>query len=540
MDTWQSNLIITKNKIIMADDLSIGFETGAIKKRPPKLKPTDRTLSVAVDNYSPQLPVMDGAGMMDSINLIPPPANISPTMNLPSGIFYVGAPDTDLGHSPITAIQFDDGVPISTHQRKLFRRSDTLDIHSLYQMRKTHSFHANETSPTAEDHLAVQRQQAAAAGNVIYSPEFGLAEIVAQRQAVSPIPGGSNNRRNCRMHRSLYDPHKKAMARKEKVIDPITRRSLGDDIHADEPVKRRSPKFSDPDQTELFVTPTSGRSIIDIDDQPINESEFSQYPHQHLTTSSSKKHLHQHSSHSLEKQYSFKRGGRFTHSFYLSPSQLDEQQPRTHHRSVREQSSSKKSYSSSMKMKPYRESLTAAKKSKSFVMDTHPELERSPHQRRDSRIFTTGSDDIKRSPRISSNLLLPTEGGNRSFEKRKSSSLDNGDLDYDAILRSYRQARRQSSIMTVGSPKKGTASGLSGKKKGSLDNDEDEDNSEANRKHKKIVCIIMTVFLGILFASVLAVIITLTHTTVEKVSSNKTSVVYTFARPIHYNRNGNS
>ncbi|CAD7078158.1 unnamed protein product [Hermetia illucens] len=476
------------------------------RKKPPKLKAIDRSISIAIDNYTPA-PTMI---VDDSLILEEPPPPI-PTQLLakPPDIYFVSSGRT----SPLSATNTISTTSTATyddcphHIRKSnFRRSDTINVHSPsnFQMRKTHSFHANEPNP--EEFLLSSRRTSSVRGSYLF-PQVVVKEGELRTTVDrSPDP----NRRSCRMHRSFNEP-KRPISKTEITIEGIKYPSLNDDS-LQEVEASMQPLAAPMASLEPEVIRSRSNSHSKIEEDTIFEIGNGS------ANSGSRKHHHKHSSHSLEgpqqPHTGFKRGGKHTHSLYLSPNSFEELQI---HRSLQ---GAKKSHSASVRVRPYRESLSATKKSKSFMIDTYPEFELSPH-RRDSRILV--SDDIKRSPRPSTTRLMDEHRS--SFDRKSSHGYDVNDLDFEQVLRPFRQSRRKSSV--AGSVKK--------LKKKSLSDDTDEDD-ESDRKRKRIVCIIMTVFLCLVCASVFVVVITLTHSSVAQ-GKNQTKKIYTFSRdsPIHYN-----
>lgn len=518
----------------MEPDLRAIIEAQILKKKPPKLKSVDRTLSLAVDNYSPG---NTGIIMLDEDMLptmVPPPLSVPASDSKKPSIFYVGGPGSGNIAGNYPEYHTHHGHHSGATRKPNIRRSDTLDVYTaeMFEMRKTNSFNSNETMMD-DMQQSSRRTNSMRSTNAGYPQEFDVNVI--EEKPVSPIPtqqtGESNNRRNCRMHKSLYDPHRRHdHSRKEQTAEVLKCHSVGDDDevlnggNVSGAKRKHSPKFNSAGaslENEVFHSRSNSRSKIDVDGSAGSPTDAIE------ATTISKKVAgttqHKHSSHSLDKSHSFRRIARATQSFYLNPNSYDEL--RLQRAGMQQGATGKKLHSASMRTKPFRETLTEAKKSKSFVADPYGEYDLSPHRRESKMFVSTDGTDIKKSPRLTSNLH--TDGARASYELTKGPDFDPTGLDYDAIMRAYRQNRRKSSVTSTGKKKK----------KNSIEDDAELD-SEATRKRKKIVYLIITVFLSLVFFSVFIVIFTLTHSTVSTVQ-NQTKKTYTFTRdremPLHYN-----
>lgn len=557
----------------MDPEIRATIEAQLLKKKPPKLKTGDRTMSLAIDNYSPgsaQSAVLAiDPTLLTSDNVIVSPVNIqksSPPIASAStiqelkktNIFYMENSSSSLNNYT------DYPHPHSHHlpRKPSIRRSDTLDVYGtgLFEMRKTHSFNSNEA--TVEDILMARRTNSmrhTTASN--YPHEFDVVDDDAPLPPPAPpiVTTDSTTRRNCRMHKSFHE--RRHEPKREQIIETVKCHSLGDDGSDDNlnGAKRKlSPKFNSANsslENEVFHSHSRSNSRNKIETEPssIDAIEIATASTPALQTKI-KSASHKHSSHSLDKpHHNFRRIARATQSFYLNPNQFEELRlQRAMHGTSSTAATGKRMHSASMRTKPFRETLGETKKSKSFITDPFAEYDhKSPH-RRDSKLFSGDPSvaDVKKSPRLSSNLMLP-DTMRTSYDSRKSSNFDGNDLDYDVIMRAYRQNRRKSSILSGTGGKKTKSSS----KKKSIDDggvgpgDVDEDaDAESTRKRKKIVCIIITVFLSLVFASIFVVVFTLTHSTVTQVQ-DQTRRVYTFApgpvgsrdSPLHhYNANTNN
>lgn len=543
------------------------IEAHILKRKPPKLKNVDRTISLALDNYVPGTSgiVMDPSLMMDEDMLptmVPPPLSVPVQDAKKSTIFYMGGggggaphPEYHSHHVP----HVTHGGHTSTASRKQnMRRSDTLDVYTadIYEMRKTNSFNANDGA-SIEDAINASRRTSSmrSTGTAGYTHDFDTIET----KPVSPmmahageVPHGAQpTRRNCRMHKSLYDPHRARHehTKKEQSIDGMKCHSVGDDDDGIIGGARRklSPKFNSAgaslDNEVFHMRSGSSRSTVEVETAGSTGDiiELSAMPKKAsmqaaVIAAASGVPLqsqHKHSSHSLDKAHSFRRIARATQSFYLNPNSYDELRLQRGGVTVGPAlPGGKKAHSASMRTKPFRETLSDAKKSKSFVADPFGDYELSPH-RRDSKMFVTNDvSEIKKSPRLGASdgiaAMAAIALARASYEQRKGSDYDPSGLDYDAIMRAYRQNRRKSSVASAGKKTKSKKSSID------ADADIDGDDSESSRKRRKIVCIIITVFFSIVFASVFVVVFTLTNSPVSPVL-NHTKKVQTYSRdtPLH-------
>lgn len=600
----------------------------SFKKKAPKLKTGDRTLSLAVDNYLPgpshqlqhQHPThqshlhqhvghiasgiaIDPNLLIDNNLIIPPPLHqphavlSSPIQEFrKSNIFYLDGSNHSLNtnqyQTDFTHPQHPQHPHPHTHQmsrKPNIRRSDTLDVYGAYEMRKANSFNSNDmqTVGNTGDEMPMSRRtnsmrhnpQSTSAGPTSIATVGGanfpyeLDDFGALPAPAPPIltetggSGGGNSRRNCRMHKSFHDRSRQHEIKLEKIVDATTIKchSLGDDV-ADENVvggaagasivsgggvsagkRRLSPKFNSAESSldnEVFHSRSGSRTKMESTSvETMDAIETATSP----TTLAAKKAIaavaHKHpSSQSLDKppHHSFRRIARATQSFYLNPAQADEIRiQRAMHGSqsvsaaMVAATAAKRMHSASMRAKSFRDAVNEAKKSKSFVNDPFgvaavsaaaaAEYELSPRRRE-------SFSDIKKSPRLS------------------------GNDDYD--VHAYRQNRRKSSLLSNGGTGGGGIGGIgsgSTKKKGSAKKksmdgtemgidgvDTEGVDTESTRKRKRIVCILVSLFLSLVFAGVFVVVFTFTYSSMTQVSEH-TKRVYTFApgpgnrdMPIHH------
>jgi hypothetical protein len=205
----------------------------------------------------------------------------------------------------------------------------------------------------------------------------------------------------------------------------------------------------------------------------------------------------------------------------------------------------KKSYSLKYKngagaSKESRGEMFRSRKSKSFISDADQPLDvpfgLSPSLS-PAGLSASGSIKKHHSPLISP---LPQTRGNRLLEDIKRRSGDGADLlpqnpnnfpiefgtlDFNTIYKQYR-AQQKPNRRHKNRRKKSSGSVEA---KG-----DDEFDSDSILKRKRIVCVVMTVFLGLMLFAVLAVIVTLTHASVSQVNQTKSYTFSRDSRPIHY------
>lgn len=475
--------------------------------KPPKLKTADRTISVQIENYSPAKPTITTP---DTILIRKELSEKLLSAPDASQIFFMDETASPGEH---------DGCPYHS-RRNSFRRSDTLDVasSSAYHLRKAKSFHVNDDE---NDIVIISKQRENVRNSFLFPQELVVTEQPQLQLSPQLQKSPSGDRRNCRMHRSFYDASRRVAIQK-KVIQ-ATHSFGNDDIHPAENRRRDSKKTTSATtsiENELYRSRSNSRNRKD-------DETFVDF----VNRQNSKKHSHKNSSHSLDQNYSFKRGARHAHSFYINSEPMDELQvPRSSFATH----DNRKQFSASLKCRQ-KENLSTTKKSKSFITDVHHQpfdtILTPSSFRRESKVYSA-EELLKKN----SKLILDAESPRSPYDQRKTSiHFETDDMDYDAILRSYRQNRRKSSIVSSSKTK-------SSKKKSITDDDgndgDDDKEAQSNRKRKKIVCIIMTVFFSLVIASVFVVIITLTHSS----SASNQRKSYTFSResPIHHYNGKNS
>uniref|UniRef100_A0A182RRQ5 Uncharacterized protein n=1 Tax=Anopheles funestus TaxID=62324 RepID=A0A182RRQ5_ANOFN len=553
------------------------------KKRPPKLKSADRTVSVRIDNYSPGSGGAGGGGssggggvgggggsregsgsatggsspiMLDNSLIL----HHSPVERLSPIPMQKHSPDPKIffrSEASPTSLKVEDPWSIA---RKQFRRSDTLHVYSpsMHQLRKATSFHSRSNSGGSNPDEIVAApiiRHSSVRHTHIYPREYLVKQdsgggvssgggededeelTVAAAAAAAAAnyrqhsPNVNANRRNCHMHRSFNDQQKRNAAFLRR--DSVKFHSLGEDIPAEvvDRSPRESKKFSSANaslENEIYRSRSNSRT----DKKGESFSEF-------VSRQNSKKYNQKNSTTSLDQALPYvggSGGGSFRRSLIqhsnahlLSPNPpfLDDFKPQKS--PIFDQ---KKSYSLRYKngRQDARENFKA-KKSKSFIVDLEPpppaiiSATGSPY-RKDSMAFTPEEADkiYKASRKLSSNLMLDDIGRTEISPI----PMDIMDINYGVIMKTYQMNRQKS----LGASRKGRRKFADKKLAGSSF----DDDTESSKKRKRIVCIVMTVFLVLALFSVLAVLVTLTHTSSGgSSSSTQTKTQYTFARdtPIH-------
>ncbi|XP_012157601.1 uncharacterized protein LOC110117506 [Ceratitis capitata] len=537
----------------------------------------------------------------------------------------------------------------ATHplKKNMFRRSDTIDVHpaSTFQMKKTHSFHAQQDSAATMDQMLLSataasqgssasssRRTSSVRGNFLM-PGHPSGAGGSKDLSRSPSP----SRRGCRSHRSFNDPGRRPSIKPESVVDSQIRHpSLNDELM--ESLEGRAVASLFPQQTlslenELFVESrsrsNSGTKMEDIGMEVAAAKRAAAVllarktsgsfedgsgaaliahggTHPPSTSSSSLKkrgehpHTRQHSSQSLELDgrpstsaaaaaaaaaahghsphalqlhsaaaaataaYHFKRGAQHGRSLYLSPNNLEELQ--VHQRpsvlaaaaafqGTNASASTKQAkalHSASMRLRTYRETLSATKKSKSFIGDspypptavTGNEFELTSPHRRNSRPLSSAVggtvEDIKRSPRPIA--LTPTsaaaatafmEEKRPSFERKPSLTYELSDAAFEQVLRPFHHkvAGRKASMSGGGTHKAAL-------KKKSLSDETDED-EEAHRKRKRFTCAVITILLCLVCTCGVVLLLTLPPSSTSPTSQHHglSKKIHTPSRetPVHYN-----
>uniref|UniRef100_A0A182PML0 Uncharacterized protein n=1 Tax=Anopheles epiroticus TaxID=199890 RepID=A0A182PML0_9DIPT len=563
------------------------------KKRPPKLKSADRTVSMRIDNYSPGSGGAGGPGggggggggsgaggggssgggggsreggtpaggsspiMLDNSLIV----HHSPVERLSPISMQKHSPDPKVffrSEASPTSLKVEDPWSIA---RKQFRRSDTLHVYSpsMHQLRKATSFHSRSNSGGSNPDEIVAApiiRHSSVRHTHIYPREYlvkqdsgggvssgggedddeELREAAAAAAAAAAnyrahSPNVSANRRNCHMHRSFNDQQKRNAAFLRR--DSVKFHSLGEDIPAE--VVDRSPreakKFSSANAS-LENEIYRSRSNSRTDKKGESFSEF-------VSRQNSKKYNQKNSTTSLDQALPYvggSGGGSFRRSLIqhsnahlLSPNPPFLDDFKPQKSPIFDQ---KKSYSLRYKngRQDARENFKA-KKSKSFIVDLEPPPP--------AIISATGSPYRK-----DSMAFTPEEADKIYKASRKLSSnlmLDDigrteiSPIPMDimdinyGVIMKTYQMNRQKSL---GASRKGRRKFADKKLAGSSF----DDDTESSKKRKRIVCIVMTVFLALALFSVLAVLVTLTHTSSGgSSSSTQTKTQYTFARdtPIH-------
>lgn len=567
--------------------------TSGHRKRPPKLKSGDRTVSIIVDNYTPLT-----SAALSAKNVGPLVINMDETPTISSRRSTPNVND-DVENTIICDNDYTHQSNIGMRKSSSFRRGETIDMMdlpsstistSLQHLRKTPSNHSPGDDETIK--IVPLSRYYSVRHHIHPTTPSNFKSFVHQayqqkRQQVVTHDNSSSSinssRRNCSMHRSFHEPQKRQQFsnKRETAIKSSSfssddqspplkllyqqqkhssmqfstkgSTSMESELYRSRSNSRSNSQALDEQQKSKFLDvwkpslmpspqleksrrspsprPTSSNSL----DQVINNQQKSSSTSRTTSGSSSKILRHQHTIAALN-----------LNPQYLAPIPLlalDKS-----YENVYKVKSPvfdiKKSYSLKYKNEPSNRKgkenrdLFKARKSKSFITDNEaldipfslsPKMNLSP-------VPITGSINNLCSPIISPlpqnrNKIILAE-----FKRRSGDGADDllpsdeipvefGGLDFNTIYKSYRAQQKATR----------KAKKRRRKSSSSLKNEEEFD-SDSIRKRKKIVCIVMSVFLALMVLAVLAVIVTLTHASVAQVH-NQTRHVYTFSRdsrPIHY------
>jgi hypothetical protein len=567
------------------------------RRRPPKLKSVDRTVSMIVDNYTPLTSAALSAKHAGPlvINMDQPLSRRS-SPNINEEIFK--AQNQSSNSMEMTNSMDNEYPPPVLRKSSSFRRGETIDMMdlpsttstSLQHLRKNPSFHAaamtvRDTAkivPLMSRHYSVRHRPATAVYPTTTFQPVHHQNPHQQQQDANAASRNSATRRNCNMHRSFHnDPSQKRAVHSQR--DNAKSNSFSSDEQ--QPPLMYQPQHSSMQQfqqqqqqhssieSELYRSRSNSRSnsqgfdeqlqYLDVWkpspmpspsshvrkssnsprptssnslDQVLSQGSVSPRP---LNTGTTSKMLrHQHTVAALNPQFLapiplLALDKSFDNVYQVKSPVFD----------------IKKSYSLKYKNGPGRSKenreLFKSRKSKSFITDTDPldvPFGMSPSLS-PGGLSASGSIKKHHSPMISP---LPQQRGSMLLEDRKRRSGDGADLlpqnpqnfpiefgtlDFNTIYKSYRAQQKSSTASNRRHKHRRKKSSSSIGQKG-----DDDFESESITKRKRIVCIVMTVFLGLVLFAVLAVIVTLTHASVAQVQ-NQTRHVYTFARdsrPIHY------
>lgn len=381
------------------------------KKRPPKLKGADRTISITIDNYKPPAPIIiDGNEVIieEGNRMLPPhpgsaPINYEYTVigegssalsapNSKANIYYLDRSNS--GNSPMDYEEQNHSQLLmpqqyaSSSRRNSFRRSDTLDVcgPALMQLRKTRSFHSNEPllMPPTEDLLLVRRTSNAS------NRSSQLLMPVSAAPLATPERSPMSDRRNCATHRSFNDIVKqrlvarKIAAKCHSFSDSVyqmgeseaddSQMEADNELFAGEVVIERD-RSLDLDGGEVIIRSRSNsRNRLQLPLSSMDDEIIIDYsPRLQMRSASVKKSHNSLADHQQPQQqqahHHFKRGVRQAQSFYLSPHSYDEL--RVTRSSPRSQNAdNRKVYSSSVKYKE--EKKQPMPHGRSFIADMLP------------------------------------------------------------------------------------------------------------------------------------------------------------------------
>lgn len=481
-----------------------------MKKRPPKLKSLDRSMSVRIDNYSPMVASTSSNLIVENPSLllptspellIPPPAPMSRSSS--PKIFYLNEKNSIQNFDDFTNAAV---VAAANSRRNSFRRSDTLDASSMMQLRKTTSFHASAgggvSGPGLDDIIPI-RQNSMRNPYLYQQRSFqhldntmdsgfgssgdrgGMGDRMSGMGAASLSTSGllatglitsaglgindaAANRRNCHMHRSFKEPPK---SRQFMRRDAIKCHSLNDEISENMggAVKKDTKKFNSANaslENDLYRSRSNSRNYK-------KEESYSDFINRQNSKKYTTPYKQQGSHHSLDQQvqqqvqqqaqaqqqYGVRRGllQPSLHLLAPSPMFLGQQKSFEEIRIKSPVLDPKKSYS--LRYKQGREARAEqfrAKKSKSFIVDYDLDGASGGIEVKDEGLlFSDLDDDINRiykTGNISSPNLKKLSPNNLLVDEITRSDLsplhlmDVVNPDYDMMFKSYRLNRQKSSL----------------------------------------------------------------------------------------------
>lgn len=566
---------------------------GHQRRRPPKLKSVDRTVSMVVDNYTPltsaALSARNAGPLVINMDQpLPPSRRSSPNIN--EEIFKSHSHSSNSMENASLERMDNDYPPQVLRKSSSFRRGETIDMMdlpsttstSLQHLRKNTSFHTSAGEETVKivpltRHYSVRHRPT----SVYPTSSFQPVHHPHQPQADAGT-SSKNTRRNCSMHRSFHDPSQKRVAQNKR--DSAKSNSFSSDeqqqptatshlmyqqqhpsmqfqqqqmqhssieselyrsrsnsrsnsqgfedqvqyLDVWKPSPMPSPSASHMRKSTNSPRPTSSNSL----DQVLSQGSVSPRPLTNTGTTA-KMLRHQHTVAALNPQFLapiplLALDKSFDNVYQVKSPVFD----------------MKKSYSLKYKNGPgaskENRELFKSRKSKSFITDTDPldvPFGMSPNLS-PAGLSASGSIKKHHSPMISplpqnrnkmllDNIKRRSGDGSDLLPQNPNFPIEFGQLDFNTIYKSYRAQQKSTSTSNRRHKRR---------KKSSSSKDDDDFESESITKRKKVVCIVMTVFLCLVLFAVLAVIVTLTHASVSQVQ-NQTRHVYTFARdsrPIHY------
>jgi hypothetical protein len=593
---------------------SSGAATGSGRRRPPKLKSMDRTVSMIVDNYTPltsaALSARNAGPLVINMDEPPPSSRrSSPNINN-DDIFRVH--NNQISNSmENTNYNSNEDYPPPPVMRKSssFRRGETIDMMdlpsivstSLQHLRKAPSFNSSAVPDddtiqivplsrhySVRHHTTVPSTFKSSVQSVLHHSQ----QQKLQQQLQNASSSSSSARRNCSMHRSFHEPQRRQSHSKREIAVksnsfssdeqipsvqqqhmmfqqqqqhssmpfplPQKKHSIEGDLYRSRSNSRsnsqgldETPMFLDVWKPSPMPSPQPGHSRKSPSPRPSSSNSLDQVLNQgsvnpramQNTGTTAKMLRHQHTVAALNPQFLapiplLALDKSFDNVFQVKSPVFD----------------MKKSYSlkykngpsgSNSNSKDNRE-LFKSRKSKSFITDTDPldiPFALSPSLS-PAALSASGSIKKHHSPMISPlpqnrNKLLLDEIKRRSGDGAdllppdpSSFPIDFGTLDFNTIYKSYRAQQKTSTDRRQKSRRKKSSS--------SIEKKADDDDTESIAKRKRITCIVMTVFLGLVLFAVLAVIVTLTHASVVQVN-NQTIPSYTFIRnkdyrpgPVHH------
>lgn len=585
--------------------------SGHQRRRPPKLKSVDRTVSMVVDNYTPltsaALSARNAGPLVINMDQ-PPTSSRRSSPNINEEIFKSHSQSSNSMDSTACIPNSIDNEypPPVLRKSSSFRRGETIDLMdlpsttstSLQHLRKNSSFHTSAGDETVKivpltRHYSVRHRPTTVYPTSSFQPVHHSHQQQQQQQQDTSSSRNSASRRNCSMHRSFHEPSQKRVAQSKRDAvksnsfssdeqqPPVSSHLMYQQQHPSLQFQQHQSQMKHSSiESELYRSRSNSRSnsqgfdeqlqYLDVwkpspmpspsashmrkaantgSPRPTSSNSLDQVlsqgsvsPRPLTNTGTTAKMLrHQHTVAALNPQFLapiplLALDKSFDNVYQVKSPVFD----------------MKKSYSLKYKNGPgaskENRELFKSRKSKSFISDSDP-LEVPPFgmspNLSPAALSASGSIKKHHSPMISP---LPQSRSKMMMDDMKRRSGDGADLlpqnppnfpiefgtlDFNTIYKSYRAQQKTSTSSNRRKHRR---------KKSSSSKEDDDFESESITKRKRIVCVVMTVFLCLVLFAVLAVIVTLTHAQVAQVQ-NQTRHVYTFARdnrpiggsrPVHY------
>lgn len=496
----------------MDENTEIPIQSFISKGKPPRLKSSDRTISVQIDNYTPA-----------STSIVKPNINVRDRWRTPillrvknenSKIFYL---DENINNKNYELI-LQDNVNLPKYT---YRRSDTLNINKPSQtvLRKTHSFHVDEQNVDRY----INRESTMDNINI-------MSRQIGNQEKIQTTSFKGDKRRNCRMHRSLIVPNREKLGNNSRK-NIVKYSSFNGETYENQCVMPKNIKInSNPDSVEetLYRVRSTRRNRRE-DDVYRNYNDI-EYTRSQIPNINSE---------IMQKRLKFRqRGSQIDNNVYSHPS---------------------KAFAISFQDSVTPETQSFPKSNYYYKTENCDDNNLSPNvkligSKLNSSIDNTfigvslihkntlyNSSDIRK--HYKNALFLHDDDINRSIDLKSSHSLEQSDkhVNNTNLTRSFRQRQHGLPNSEISSPIWTNMSNTLEKK--NLENKIIYDQKkiviedEINHGRKKVICIIVTCFLSLVFTTIFIIVITLTQVNFNQrqTASYIRKSSSTRDMPLHYN-----